>query len=729
MLTMIASVAQGQDIINEQCGRIANSGTIRLRTTNAVFRNEAPVTQVINDGTIEMAAMGNSFTGTNALGASSAARIGGIVLWSASGDNQRVQARWYTNLWLSGGRKVMSDSIFVGGVYSIATGTGTRTYEGTFYYDGTVQQQVVAEKGSNAYQSLVLMNGAQGQNKYLSSDTATVRARFLNHASNLGGFSINGGGVLNLRGPSRSESAMAVIGTNSAIVVTAPTAYLQIANASLLNADNSGHILVASPYQPAALVIDSTSTLRLSSTGTSGRFSLLGTAAMNVYGTYLNAAPSLLNAIYECGTTVRYIGTHDNQLLQATAATPNHRYGKLETSGGNKIANGDVHVGCGLWVNTDSQPHAIRMGDYSLTVHHSDTALTPVVYDRMLPDCQAGSEVVGTFRHEGIRSSIMQNRELTFNNRFTTLQFTDTTGIPLSIALTVLPSVPPNSYNPSTDVRRKITVGYGRSLRTPAWTATVRAGFRPEEARSLSGLASLQGLRTYNAPRTLAPNRIGGGYQRQLDTTCAFLWVEASSINPAGINGLLDGSDLLLRAAPSRVISARDGRWSNPNTWIDQSEPLPYDTAVVLHNVWVGFTRPLANGWDGYTTPEAYPKALAARVIVDHSVRDAALIFGVDSTAPATDGLFIIGSASDYLATTVGRNGVLEVHGCDTVGLPRENLSAEDFVQFAYRATSAQPKEHGLVIFATEPRPTVRVNTLRNTGWIQNAGRLQIGDE
>ncbi|MCX8050634.1 MAG: hypothetical protein N3B17_01905 [Chlorobi bacterium] len=728
-LLVLVAIGSAQNIVNDTCGRIANTGTIRLRTINAEFRNEAPTAQVTNDGTIEMAAIGNRFTGSKPLGATAASRIGGIVLWSATADNQRVQARWYTNLSLFGGTKAMSDSIFVGGQYSIAAGTGRRDYEGTFYYDGSAQQRVVPEKGVNAYLSLVLLAGASGQPKVLSNDTATVREFFLNHASNVGGFSVNSNGVLDLRGESRSESAMAVVGSGSAILVTVPTAWLRITNGSTLNADGSGHVVASSTHQPAAIVIDSGSTLRLGVTGTAGLFSLLGTAAMNVAGTYLNTSPSLLNAIYECGTTVRYIATRDGQILQATAAEPDHRYGKLETSGGDKRANGDVHVGCGLWVNTGSEPHAIVMGDYTLTVHHSDSALTPIVYDRRLDDCQSGSEVIGLFRNEGLKSSVVGNRTLTFNNRHTTIAFTDTTGMPGSITLGVLPQTAPNSFNASTDVQRKITVGYGPSTTAPAWSATIRAGFRADEARSLSGLASLRGLRTYNAPRNVEPNRIGRGYTRQLDTNCALLWVEAGSITPTGADGLLDGSDLLLRAAPSRVISARHGRWSNPETWIDRSEPLPYDTAVVLHNVWVGFVRPAANGWDGYAVPEAYPLAMAARVIVDHNGRDAALIFGSDSTAPATNGLFIIGGASEYLTTTIGRNGTLDITGCDTLGTPRENLSRSDFERFARMTTASEPKERGLVIFASEPRPTVRVNTLHNTGWIQNAGRLQVGDE
>ncbi|RMF34741.1 MAG: hypothetical protein D6747_04160 [Chlorobiota bacterium] len=728
-LALLITSATAQHFRNDPCGRVTNTGTIRLRTAGAEFRNDAPTVQVTNDGTIEMAAIGNLFTGSRPLGATPQDRLGGTVLWSALADNQRVQARWYKNLSLAGGRKTISDSVFVSATYAIANGTGTRSYEGTFYYDGTQQQNIVPEKGDNAYRNLVLLAGAQGQPKLLRSDTATVRGFFLNHASNIGGASVSSRGVLDLRSESRSESPFAVIGTGSAILVTVPTARLLIANASQLNVDGSGHLVVSSTWQPAALTIDSGSTLRISATGTPGRFSLLGTAAMDVVGTYLNTASSLLNATYECGTTVRYRGSYANQILQATAAEPLHRYGILETSGGSKRANGDVHVGCGLLINTGSTPHAISMGDYTLTVHHSDTVLTPIRYDSALADCQSGSEVIGRFRHEGLKGALAYGQVLPFNNRFTTITFTDTAGIPKDVMLNVLPRTAPNSFNAATDVQRKITIGYSSSIGQPAWSATLRAGFRLEESRGLSGLARLAGLRTYNAPRFATPNRIGRNYRRQLDTTCEFLWVEARGITPAGPDGLLDGSDLLLRAAPARVITARDGRWSNPRTWLDESEPLPYDTAVVLHNVWVGFVRPAANGWDGYAVAERYPHALAARVIVDHSISDAALIFGADSTVPSADGLFIIGGASDYLATTLGRGGELEIIGCDTLRSPRESLSRVDFERFARMTTAAEPKERGLVIFAAEPRPTVRVNTLRNTGWIQNAGRLQIGDE
>ena len=727
-LALLTSVV-AQNFHNDSCGRVSNTGTIRLRSINAVFRNDAPTAQVTNDGIIEMAAMGNQFTGRQPLGASHESRIGGTVLWSAATNDQRVQGRWYTNLSLSGARKTLSDSVFVGAVYSIASGTGTRTYEGTFYYDGTQQQIIVPEKGDNAYRNLVFLDGALGQPKLIQSDTATVRGFFLNHASNVGGASVNSSGVLDLRQESRSEAPLAIVGSQSAILLTVPTSRLRLANASVLNVDNAGHLLISSTWKPAALTIDSGSTLRISSTGTAGLFSLLGTAAMDVQGTYTNTAPSLINATYECGTTVRYVGTYHNQLLQATSAEPNHRYGILETQGGNKHANGDIHIGCSLLVNTGSIPHTISMGNYTLTVHHNGSTLTRVQFDTALADCSAGSEIVGRVRHEGLQSSIVRSQPLTFNNRFITVTFDDTTGMPQSMTLKVLPRTAPNSFNAATDIQRKITVEYGPSAITPAWSATIRAGFRLEESRGLTGFASLNGLRTYNAPSTSLPVRIGRNYTRQLDTTCAFLWVTAQGITPDGADALFDGSDLMLRAAPARVISARDGRWSNPHTWVDESEPLPYDTCVIHHNVWVGFMRPAANGWDDYRVPERYPLALASRIIVDHSSHDAALIFGADSTAPSTNGLFVIGTVSNYLVTTIGRNGELVITGCDTQQTPRTNLSITDFERFALQTTAAEPKERGLVIFASEPQPTVRVNTLRNTGWIQNAGRLQVGDE
>lgn len=498
-LALLAS-AVAQNFHNDSCGRVTNTGTIRLRSVNAVFRNDAPTAQVTNDGTIEMAAIGNQFTGRQPLGATHESRIGGTVLWSATTNDQRVQGRWYTNLSLSGARKTISDSIFVGSIYSIASGTGTRTYEGTFYYDGTQQQIIVPEKGDNAYRNLVFLDGAVGQLKLIRSDTVTVRGYFLNHASNVGGASVNSRGVLDLRQESRSEAALAAVGPQSAILLTAPTSRLRLANASVLNVDNAGYLIVSSTWKPAALTIDSGSTLRISSTGIAGLFSLLGTAAMDVHGTYINTAPSLVNATYECGTTVRYLGTYPNQQLQATSAEPNHRYGTLETQGGNKRANGDVHIGCGLVVNTGSTPHTIAMGNYTLTVHHSDSTLTPIQFDIALTDCSAGSEIVGRVRHEGLRSSIARGQPLTFNNRFTTVTFDDTTGFPQSITLTVLPSTAPNNFDAATDIQRKITVNYGPSGIVPAWSATVRAGFRLEESRGLTGLVSLSGLRTYNAP-------------------------------------------------------------------------------------------------------------------------------------------------------------------------------------------------------------------------------------
>ncbi|MBL7997974.1 MAG: hypothetical protein JNL32_04985, partial [Candidatus Kapabacteria bacterium] len=446
--SMLGIQVDAQNLNNAACGRINNNtnGVIRFRSNTGQFTNAAPVAQVSNAGTIDMTGTDNLFTGTNPLGSSASNRIPGRVLWSATTPTQNVQNRWYVNLNVSGNTKNMRDSIFVGGIYTIANGTGNRTYNGTFFYDGTGAQTVVTEKGINSYNNLELQNSVAASSKTVSGDTATVNGTFLNNANNLGGLTVSGAGVLNLRGTSNSNSPLIVSGANSAINLTNPAANLTLGNNSTFLADNGGRVNVSSTFAPAALVIQTGSTYRLGNTGTGGQFHLTG-AGMNVFGTYLNQLPALTNAFYDCASTVRYLATANGQVVQATSSVEPNRYGKLETSGGNKTANGDVHVKCGLFVNPNNGPlQQIAMGTNTMFVYNPNPGtLTPVQYDNGLTDCASGSEVLGNMRIE-VPSNVGTTNAMTFNNRFTTLRFTNTANTPSTITINSQPATNPNNY-------------------------------------------------------------------------------------------------------------------------------------------------------------------------------------------------------------------------------------------------------------------------------------------
>ncbi|MFN8367656.1 MAG: hypothetical protein U0Y96_10535 [Candidatus Kapaibacterium sp.] len=733
MLTASA-VAPAQNINNGTCGKINNSGTIRLRSNTGQFQNAAPVAQVNNtNGTIEMTGTNNVFNGSNPLGSSASNRITGIVLWSSTNPAQNVQGRWYNNLNLSGNTKNMRDSIFVGGAYQITNGTGNRTYNGTFTYDGTIAQVVIPESGVNSYNNVELQNSSAGNSKTLSNGTANVLGTFTNNANNLGGFTVQNSGVLNLNAASLSNAPFTVNGNGSVINIATDNAYLTLGNNSTLLADNSGRINISSNHAPAAMAVGSGSTLRLGNTGNGGILYLTGVANMNIEGTYVNQLPSLTNAFYDCGTTVRYMAVANGQVIQATSSVEANRYGKLETIGGNKTTNGNVHVKCGLLVNPNSTVHSITVpATNTLYVYNGNPlSITPVRYDTTLNDCQTSSEVIGNMQIEMPAS--VANNSITFNNRFTTLQYTNAANVPQFVTFNSIPGSAPFNFNPTTDVQRKINVSYSNPVSgTPNWAATVKAGFRPAEAAGMSGLASLSNVRTFNSPAGFSPNMIGNNYQRSINNGCELYWISAQQISHTGTNTLASGSDLLLRGGPGIVHSSNDGRWSNPGTWATGSEPFPFDTVFVHHNVWAGFTRPLANGWDGYSTPEAFPNAMAASVTIDNNPPaqpNAALIFGLDQTAPANNGLFIIGGSSVYTASTVGTNGILRLVDCDQSVIPM-NTTATDFNQFATVVTNVQPKANGLLIFAAPGalQPRVRVNDVQNAGMIQNGSTLEIGD-
>ncbi len=724
---------RAQDCNNSACGKITNAGTIRFTKRDAQFRNAAPTSNVNNDlGTIEFRGTNSLFSGAIPLGSSAPRRIGGLVLWSSIEPNQNVQPRYYTNLGVSGLNKLIADSVFVSGSYTIANGTGRRAYTGLFCYDGTRIQAVSPEHDLNAYDRLELQNSLVGSAKTLVGDTATVRGRFLNNRNNLGGFDVRLGGVLNLLSTSVTNAPMSVRGDSSRIYVITNSSQLTVGDSSLLLAENGGRIDVNSSFQPAAFIIKPGSTFRIGTVGNGGQYHLFANTAMNVEGTYLNVFPALTNAYYECSSTVRYISSVNGQNLQASASNVPNRYGKLETIGADKLANGNVFIKCGLWVNPGTSPHTITMpANTALTIYNDNPELTSVRYDSAMTDCQTQSEVIGKMTQ--IVPSDIADRSLVFNNRLTTLRFTEYTTVPSSFSVNSQPNTTPNNFNAQSDVRRKLTMSYSAPISgSPKWIASIQAAFRENECTNLRTARILSAVRTFNDPSSAQPNKIGTAYNRFIDTSCVLHWISADNISFEGTNTLGSGNDFLLRSAPSTIYSVRPGRWSNPATWSDRTEPFPFDSVVIYHNVWAGFTRPVLNGWDGYSTAEAFPNSMAASVLIqggDSNATLAGLIFGLDSTAPRNNGMFRYGSIPSLASTLPGTGCLLDIRDCDASGSMAPTTSA-DFSQFAQFRTSAQTAVRGLVIYAVPggTQPTVHVNSLQNAGWIQNGANLEIGD-
>ncbi len=733
VLVQSSAIVQSQDCNNGVCGKISNAGTIRFTKKSAQFRNAGPTSNVNNDqGVIEFRGTTSAFSGAQPLGSSTASRIGGWVVWTATDSNQIVQPRYFTNLGVSGLNKFIGDSCFVAGAYRVDAGTGRRLYNGLFCYDGTRQQSIVAEHGLNSYDKLELQNALSANTKTLSADTATVRGLFLNNKNNIGGLDVRTGGVLNLLSNGVSSALLSVHGDTSRILVNTNASQLILKDSSTMLADNGGRVDVNSTYQPAAFIIQEGSSFRINAGGNGGQYHLFANTAMNVEGYYVNIYPALTNAYYECSSTVRYISQINGQNLQASASPVANRYGKLETIGANKLANGNVYIKCGFWVNPGTRPHTVTIPkNNSLFVYNENYALTPVQYDTAATDCQTQSEVIGNFVQ--MVPSDISARSLTFNNRLTTLSFSDHTGVPQSFGINSQPNTDPNNFVAASDVKRKLTVSYTNPQSGSAqWKARIQAAFRESECSTLRASRLLGAVRTFNDPTSGSPNKIGVAYNRSVDSSCILHWVSAEEISHSGSNTLASGNDLLLRSAPSVIYSVRPGRWSNPATWSDRTEPFPFDSVVVYHNVWAGFTRPLSNGWDGYSTAEAFPNSMAASVVIDggdSASATAALIFGLDSTAANNNGLFRYGNIPSLSSTAPGTGAQLEIRDCGARG-SLEAVQSTNFTQFALFRTSVQPAVRGLLIYQVPGalQPTVHINTLENAGWIQNGATLEVGD-
>lgn len=298
---------------------------------------------------IKMKSTGGTFNGTAQLGTGTANRIDGIVDWAATSGGQTVQALYYTNLFVSGGTKTIPNGVYVSGTgcptaftayaqlqtsgvgYAVASGTGNRTYAGTFYYDGTSAQIIFPENGGNA-----------GTNRYNNLDLA-------GSAKSTSGDVIMDG-LLNVHSTATLTTADNFTVGNGASVASGN-----------ITANGSGKSFTTTGTgtftvdNGVSFTVDGGATLVLNSTGhfvnngtlaltATGNLSMGPSSYLEIANAFTNASTTHTNMTFDATSTVAYTGTGAQTLQFTSDAAASNNYGNLVFVGaGTKTANGDVY--------------------------------------------------------------------------------------------------------------------------------------------------------------------------------------------------------------------------------------------------------------------------------------------------------------------------------------------------------------------------------------------------
>ena len=676
VLVLLAAISSlhAQHLENNVNGVVRNTGVIRFLSDTGAFRNAAPYAALTN-GTLEFLGTSNVFTdlagnprGATAFGVTRAWRVPGLVRYARNGAvDQRLQARYYTDLALdSSSVKRIPDSVFVGNIYEL-NNSGPRRYVGTFFYDGVLPQRITQENGltsvGNRSNNLTLLFSTK---RVQDLDEVRMDSVFINDAAS--SVDVNGSMYWGTRAQTsavlRIDSAGLLVSGSG---VSRIGADIDVRNGLLTVSDRSDSMILE---QPATLRIQASPTARL---GVGEQ------AQVIVRGDFINTYAPLTNMQFHPSSLIAFDAVQPQQLQATVAASA---YGNMKTSASRKTARGDI------WL------------ERSLTVNDSDVVMVP--YTLSMKRDQASyrndAELIGALRRDlvGFDTSVTY----VYNNAYTSMKFERA---PSVLTMDVRPLTAPNAYNPLTDVQRKITVSYQGTM-----VATVSAAYKASDIPTTWGPnASERLMKLYNAygpplPRAfkLAPTAPPTYVRRAAGVGSLFGFVQVSGIADTGPDNLrLDsGNDLLLRATRDTMRAIASGRWSNPFTWDEAREPEPIDRVIIDgFTVHAGFVRDN----DKYAVNEAYADSMARSILIGRRANTSLLIGSTGSFSSFS----LVPEATSYL--TVQRGGT------QTVSLQVQDVSAANL-------------DVGLLVYrgATLFTPLLTVEPLST---VFNGGQLVVG--
>lgn len=684
----------------------------------------------------------------NTIGTTSAARIEGTVVWaSTSGTQQTAKDMYYTNMTVSGASTKSINDPHVSGDYTIVGGTGTRSYTGTFYYDGSggTGQNIAADGGttagvSNNYNNLKF-EGTAGSVKYLAGP-ATVEYYANGNLVTDAGVTTNVTGTFKF-GQGATPAASTITGDfeiQSTGYVTNANSDATFANSVTLSAGGStgaqfvmeagknGDVtfngLVDVLATGGSVTNNSTSTSATMTVGASGTFQLgnaadaklaLGTdAKMVVTGSFLNNYCTLSNTTYDVSSIMHYNGAGTQNVVPTIAG---NQYGNLWLDGDKVVGGNTCGTGQDVYV---ANLFALAGGNFDVYASSSKLVLTDpsklAVYNDAVAHTTsnnaAGSEVIGAMRILGSTAQQMvTGTAYRFNNDQMLATFASGTFADGNyFQITNRPSVNPYQFAAATDVNRKITVDYT----VPGFVTNIQASYLASETGTWGAAAAPYGensIRFWESTSSFIEKvATGDTYNRSQAGTLHAVAYGKIEQSAAAVDGVADkyfttGSDLVLRGGPTTFYTIRDGRWSNPDTWDEGVQPGASDNAEVRHTVHAGYTRVAV---DNYQLAEQHPTTLAANIVIDApsvGYPNASLIFGGGGVASGDVNNFFLSPAG-----TITNNSF----GTGPASLATNPESAAGTTQW-----------QGLYFVAAG---SAGANNVLNTGTMGNCGTVLVGD-
>lgn len=714
-LVLFSTAAEAQNLVVGPTGTFNNQGTVKFRSNNGNFQNDAPIGNITNDGQILILGNAQTFNGANTLTSTAALRIPGLVSYArdTAASPQRVFNGYYANLDVKG-QSVKNFThgtlnYFIAGNYAIAG--GNRTYTGsTVTYDGGVAPYVAAQTvaGENitngtGYNNLAFTNPAL---KTLSVGVALVNGTTDIAASTVGGGFVVDGTLLGAIDAKGNFTQAPLAGDFS--LLNAGTATLSgTANAIAANA------IVDNGTLTLETTTTTTVTGQLNLVSATGDLAVNGTGILNVNGAFANGDITRTNQTFAATSTVEYQDGATNGIITTASTNP---YGtlKLNRTAADIQANGtpvggvpDINVATSIQLAGGFDLDMIGTTDGYVNLQNSSVG--DVVYAGL-------EEVIGKFRRT---HAFVTGTDYVYGNSATSVNFATAPTGGTFFQVNMDKDGQTQQYDPTRDIKRDVNIAYDNTgftstvkvgyTQTDRTEATWTAGYTEDQIRFLEGKADgsdIERVGTGQAYTRVASGATFGS------VALPGITYTAADVDAIGDAGFFASNELILRAGPGIVASINPGRWSNPATWDAGEQPLAFDSVLVRHNVWAGFTR---TGLDNFSGDELHPTELAAAIN----------IISPDGTYPTPT--LLIGSSDitvPFETSTPSPNGTGSVLiGALGAATPNIPLLADEITN----ADVATNYIGGLLVFGDANSSNAFVPELFVKGSVINNGPVNVG--
>ncbi|MCO5251234.1 MAG: hypothetical protein M9949_07410 [Candidatus Kapabacteria bacterium] len=600
---------------------------------------------------VRMKGNGSKFenTGGANLGETAGSVIPGVVDWAGNGSNQTVQGLYYSLLYTSGtSTKNVEDGVFVMGgacatflpgydnlaIYPYYATGGDRTYAGTFTYGGSDPQNLFPETtGASGTDYNILALSGGGTKTILGTDDVGTA---LNVDSDAGttlaivGQLYTGTGTSTLDGEVEFNDVAAelIVGTGAVD----------------FNADvdvNSGTISAATGA--GEVTVGSASTLTLG--GDDSFLDFAASTNLTITGDIINSGNGL-NLLFACLSTVTYDGTQNPQLVMPTLTT--NSYGNLVLTNGAKRGDIAANYANDIFLCNN---FALTGGNFDMFTNTGTLTMLAVAGTATYGGGTGNEEVVGSMA----RTMDATAASYVFNNRNTTIDLDADANNPTLATIEMRPGQGTTmpawvvatdvnrsvnlTHNAAADFDMELAVGYlfSEGPGAPLWDApNTQASIRFHEGNAGGDDEKIGTGQVYN--RTAAAGADLG------QISLAGIARAANTALPNDLDRFASGNDVILRAGPTTFYTVDDGRWTNPNTWDEGTQPSSLDDTEIRHAVYVGIDGPFIGtpgGTDGVAAnntlaeSDHYGTNAAARTItIADAYANASIIIGnEDNTA------------------------------------------------------------------------------------------------